>query len=369
MGKIIAICNQKGGVGKTTTSVNLSAALGVLEKKVLILDTDPQANASNSLGFSSLFVNNPALEHMSFISVIRNHKITTNSFNVDLIPYFEDLDFFKNTETTNKLYKAISSVKNSYDYIIIDCTPFLQARNLNVLTISDSVIIPIQCDYYSLEGLTNFLKTIRFVQKELNKNLCIEGFLPTMFDRRLNLSHKVLSHLIEYFGQLVFKTIIHRSSKIPLAQSTGKSVIQYAISSKGAGNYLQLAQEIIKNENVLNPHDIDTTPTKHEIRKFNNKELGGVLEKNSQQILRKVLTASQTAQTNSLSKKIKDFDHLLGKHKTIIHRMMGSPFKNRYGNIWIYKIRSSSVFGKRYLNLHFTNDVAYNYETKWFCSY
>lgn len=368
MGQIIAICNQKGGVGKTTTCVNLSAALGMLENKVLVIDTDPQANASVSFGFSSKTLNNPALQQMEFVSVIKNNVVKTQSPNVDLLPYFEDLNLFKRTNDTSKFNNALKVIRNLYDYVVIDCVPFFKTKNLDILISSDSVIIPVQCDYYALEGLHQFLKTIRFVQKNLNKSLDIEGFLLTMFDQRLNLSKKVANYMRDYFKDFVFDTVIHRNSKITQAPSFGKSILEYDISSRGAENYLQLANEIIAKN--LQPKETREIPmlTEENETLFNKKELSktSVPETESDRVLEKMFR--DASQEYEFKEPIvpKNFDTLLNLNKSYIEKTMGSCHKNLYGNTWIYKINKSSIFKKKYLYLYFKNGVVSHYTTKWF---
>lgn len=251
MGKIIAIANQKGGVGKTTTSVNLAASLGVLEKKVLLIDADPQANATSGLGIDVEkveFGTYQLLEH----SVKANEAIMkTSSPNLDIIPSHIDLvaieiELVDKDEREYMLKQAITPLKEEYDYILIDCAPSLGLLTLNALTAADSVIIPIQCEYFALEGLGKLLNTIKSVQKIHNKNLDIEGLLLTMYDSRLRLSNQVVEEVQKHFNEMVFSTIIQRNVRLSEAPSYGESIINYDAGSKGASNYLSLAHEIIK---------------------------------------------------------------------------------------------------------------------------
>ncbi|HSP41002.1 MAG TPA: AAA family ATPase [Gillisia sp.] len=251
MGKIIAIANQKGGVGKTTTSVNLAASLGVLEKKVLLIDADPQANATSGLGIDVEkveFGTYQLLEH----SVKANEAIMkTSSPNLDIIPSHIDLvaieiELVDKDEREYMLKQAITHLKDEYDYILIDCAPSLGLLTLNALTAADSVIIPIQCEYFALEGLGKLLNTIKSVQKIHNKNLDIEGLLLTMYDSRLRLSNQVVEEVQKHFNEMVFSTIIQRNVRLSEAPSYGESIINYDAGSKGASNYLSLAHEIIK---------------------------------------------------------------------------------------------------------------------------
>lgn len=251
MGKIIAIANQKGGVGKTTTSINLAASLGVLEKKVLLIDADPQANASSGLGIdvdSVEFGTYQVLEHT--ISA-KETIVKTSSPNVDIIPAHIDLvaieiELVDKQEREYMLKKSLIDIKNDYDYIILDCAPSLGLITLNSLVAADSVIIPIQCEYFALEGLGKLLNTIKSIQNIHNPDLEIEGLLLTMFDSRLRLSNQVVDEVRKHFSTMVFDTIIRRNIRLGEAPSYGESIIAYDATSKGAVNYLNLAQELIK---------------------------------------------------------------------------------------------------------------------------
>ena len=254
MGKIIAIANQKGGVGKTTTSVNLAASLGVLEKKILLIDADPQANATSGLGINVEEVITGTYQLLEHTVSAESCIIKANTPNVDIIPAHIDLvaieiELVDKDQREYMLKKAISHLKSSYDFIIIDCAPSLGLLTLNALTASDSIIIPIQCEYFALEGLGKLLNTIKSVQKIHNPELDIEGLLLTMYDSRLRLSNQVVEEVQKHFNDMVFKTIIQRNVRLSEAPSYGESIINYDVTSKGATNYLSLAKEIItKNE-------------------------------------------------------------------------------------------------------------------------
>lgn len=257
MGKIIAIANQKGGVGKTTTTVNLAASLGVLEKKVLLIDADPQANATSGLGVDVDSVESGTYQLLEHTKNTKETIVTTNSPNVDLIPSHIDLVAIEIelVDKDNREYmmkEAINSIKDSYDYILIDCAPSLGLLTLNALTAADSVMIPIQCEYYALEGLGKLLNTVKSVQKIHNADLDIEGMLLTMYDSRLRLSNQVVEEVKKHFANMVFDTIIQRNVKLSEAPSYGESIIKYDASSKGAANYLNLANELLSKykENV-----------------------------------------------------------------------------------------------------------------------
>jgi len=251
MGKIIAIANQKGGVGKTTTAVNLAASLGVLEKKVLLIDADPQANATSGLGIDVESVQIGTYQLLEHSASAQDAIMKTSSPNLDIIPSHIDLVAIE-IELVDKeareymLKKAIIDLKSTYDYILIDCAPSLGLLTLNALTAADAVIIPIQCEYFALEGLGKLLNTIKSVQKIHNAKLDIEGLLLTMYDSRLRLSNQVVEEVKKHFDEMVFKTIIQRNVRLSEAPSYGESIISYDAGSKGANNYLSLAQELIE---------------------------------------------------------------------------------------------------------------------------
>ncbi|MBM6500713.1 MAG: AAA family ATPase [Flavobacterium sp.] len=254
MGKIIAIANQKGGVGKTTTTVNLAASLGVLEKKVLLIDADPQANASSGLGIDVESVEIGTYQILEHSNTPQEATIASSAPNVSVIPAHIDLvaieiELVDKDKREYMLKQALEKVKDEYDYILIDCAPSLGLLTLNALTAADSVIIPIQCEYFALEGLGKLLNTIKSVQKIHNAELDIEGLLLTMYDSRLRLSNQVVEEVQKHFNDMVFKTIIQRNVKLSEAPSFGESIINFDATSKGASNYLSLAQEIIKKNN------------------------------------------------------------------------------------------------------------------------
>jgi chromosome partitioning protein len=250
MGKIIAIANQKGGVGKTTTSVNLAASLGVLEKKVLLIDADPQANATSGLGIDVESVEIGTYQLLEHTNNAKEAIIASGTPNLDIIPAHIDLvaieiELVDKDQREYMLKKALEDIKDDYDFILIDCAPSLGLLTLNALTASDAVIIPIQCEYFALEGLGKLLNTIKSVQKIHNQQLDIEGLLLTMYDSRLRLSNQVVEEVQKHFNDMVFQTIIQRNVRLSEAPSYGESIINYDASSKGANNYLSLAKEII----------------------------------------------------------------------------------------------------------------------------
>lgn len=251
MGKIIAVANQKGGVGKTTTAVNLAASLGVLEKKVLLIDADPQANASSSLGVDVDSVEKGTYEIFDRLNKAEEAIVPSSAPNLDIIPAHIDLvaieiELVDQDEREYMLHRAIRHLKDQYDFVIIDCAPSLGLLTLNALTASDSIIIPIQCEYFALEGLGKLLNTIKSVQRLHNPDLEIEGLLLTMYDSRLRLSNQVVEEVRKHFSEMVFETIIQRNVRLSEAPSHGESIINYDAASRGANNYLSLAEELIK---------------------------------------------------------------------------------------------------------------------------
>ncbi|MDC3388178.1 AAA family ATPase [Flavobacteriaceae bacterium] len=250
MGKIIAIANQKGGVGKTTTSVNLAASLGVLEKKVLLIDADPQANATSGLGIDVDSIEIGTYQILEHSNTAKEAILKTNSPNLDIIASHIDLvaieiELVDKQNREYMLKTILADIIDDYDYILIDCAPSLGLLTLNALTAANSVIIPIQCEYFALEGLGKLLNTVKSIQKIHNKDLDIEGLLLTMYDSRLRLSNQVVEEVQKHFNEMVFETIIQRNVRLSEAPSFGESIISYDASSKGANNYLSLAEEII----------------------------------------------------------------------------------------------------------------------------
>jgi len=252
MGKIISIANQKGGVGKTTTAVNLSACLAVAEYPVLLIDIDPQANSTSGLGFDSKKIKTSIYNVLIKGADVKDAIIKTDLEYLHLLPSNQDLvgaeiELVSSLSREKVLAGILPKIKDQYKYIFIDCPPSLGLLTLNAMTASDSVLIPIQCEYYALEGLSQLLNTIRLVQKHLNKSLEIEGVLLTMFDGRLNLSNQVAEDVKRFFDKKVFKTVINRNVRISEAPSFGKPIILYDAVSTGAENYMSLAEEFIKN--------------------------------------------------------------------------------------------------------------------------
>ena len=254
MGKIIALANQKGGVGKTTTSMNLAASLATLEKKVLLIDADPQANASSGLGINIKEVETSIYDCLINGVDAREAIFETDVPGLDLIPSHIDLvgaeiEMLNMPQREKVMAQLLQPLKQDYDFILIDCSPSLGLITVNALTAAESVIIPVQCEYFALEGISKLLNTIKIIKTKLNPRLAIEGFLLTMYDSRLRLANQIKDEVRRHFQELVFKTVINRNVKLSEAPSHGIPAILYDADSSGARNHLELAKEIIeKNE-------------------------------------------------------------------------------------------------------------------------
>jgi chromosome partitioning protein len=255
MAKIIAIANQKGGVGKTTTAINLAASLAVLEFKTLLVDADPQANSTSGVGFDPRTVKTSIYECIINDVAPKDIILETKTPNLYLLPSHIDLvgaeiEMIQLTNREQMMKLVFDKIADQFDFIIIDCSPSLGLITINALTAANSVIIPVQCEYFALEGLGKLLNTIKIVQTRLNPELAIEGILLTMYDMRLRLSNQVVEEVKTHFQDIVFDTIIQRNTKLGEAPSFGESIIMHDASSKGAINYLNLAREILQNNNM-----------------------------------------------------------------------------------------------------------------------
>lgn len=253
MGKIISITNQKGGVGKTTTAINVAASLAVAEKGVLLVDLDPQGNATSGCGVDIKALNMSIYDAFTGNRNIRDLILATDLKHFKLVPANIDLigaeiELIDHEGREHVLHKAIGKLREDFDFIILDCPPSLGLLTINALTAADSVMIPVQCEYFAMEGLSQILKTIDLVQNSLNKDLFIEGILLTMFDSRNNLSHQVADEIRGHFREIVFNSVIPRNVSLGEAPSHGKPIILYNINSRGAQSYLELALEVIKND-------------------------------------------------------------------------------------------------------------------------
>jgi len=255
LARIISVANQKGGVGKTTTAINLAASIAIAEKRVLLIDFDPQGNATSGVGVVKNEVKtgiyHALIQHRDIKEIVRDTELSflrVVPSTIDLIG--AEIELVDDPEREYRLKEALNVIKNEYDYILIDCPPSLSLLTVNALTASDSVIIPLQCEYYALEGLSQLLNTLDLVKKNLNPMLEIEGILLTMFDSRNNLSHQVADEVKNHFNSKVFNTIISRNVRLSESPSFGKPVLLYDIVSKGAINYMELAKEIISRGRI-----------------------------------------------------------------------------------------------------------------------
>jgi len=346
--KIIAIANQKGGVGKTTTAINLSSALGVLGQKVLLIDADPQANATSGLGILTKNIEFTIVNLFLGDTNVHQSIIQTHSPNLKIIPgsiKLAEIEINVKNPNLNRLKIALDSVKSEFDFIIIDCSPSLGYLTLNSFVASNSIIIPVQCEFYALDGLQKLLTTIKSVKNNFNSTIDIEGILVTMYDDRLSHNKHIINELKLHFQDLIFQTIIKRNTSLSEAPSFGTSVLDYKFTSEGSTNYLNLSREIMKNQ----------SPTKQEIL---GKKIPQILQETKEEVL---LTSNSTLQKErnldnykSFSLVDKNFTKLIGSTKNEVILLLGLVYNDIHSDVWMYRISErKSVFRKNYLYLYF----------------
>jgi len=343
--KIIAIANQKGGVGKTTTAINLSCALGILDQKVLLIDADPQANATSGLGVLTTNLKYSIVNLFQGDEDINQSILETYSPNLKIIPgsiKLAELEINVQNTNVNRLKEALCKLKSEYDYIIIDCSPSLGYLTLNSFVASDSIIIPVQCEFFALDGLSKLLSTIQSVRKSFNSNLDIEGVLMTMHDERLRHNNHVINELKKHFNDLIFKTIIKRNVSLSEAPSFGTSVFDYKATSEGSINYLNLSREIMKNQ----PLDKRNTLGKelHQILKDTNENVAFAPTNKERNL----------DDYKPFSFKDKNFSKLSGSTKNEIIAQFGLVYNDLHSDMWMYRVSDKiSLFKKNYLYLYF----------------
>ena len=356
--KVIAIANQKGDVGKTTTAINLASALGILEKKVLLIDADPQANASSGLGFENNKTKN-LLKIFNEESDIHHQIIQTHSPNLDLIPStikLAELEINNSSTNVFKLKNAIDDIRTNYDYIIIDCSLSLGYISVNSFVASDSILIPVQCEYLAMEGLNKLLQTIKDIKADFNKNLEIEGLLITMYDQRLKHNNYIIKQLKHYFEDMVFKTIIKRNISLSEAPSFGTNIFDYKIESEGSNNYLNLSREIITNYNTMEKTNI-----------ILRKSIQHVLENNETIALEKSRHKKHLHHFEPFDIKKKNYDKIKGMHKKEIIKSLGLVYNDIHSNVWMYRVPGrATVFRKNYLYLFFVDNHVDSFELRRF---
>jgi|SaaInl59LU_5_DNA_1037362.scaffolds.fasta_scaffold13961_2 chromosome partitioning protein len=343
--KIIAIANQKGGVGKTTTAINLSSALSILEQKVLLVDTDPQANATSGLSVLSKNIDNSIVKLFQGNSEIDQCVIDTQNPYLKIIPgsiKHAEIEIDVKTPNLNRLKTALDTLKNKFDFIIIDCSPSLGYLTLNSFVASDSILIPVQYEFYALDGLRKLLSTIKSIKKSYNQNLSIEGILMTMYDKRLSHNNHVISELKRHFKDLIFKTIIKRNTSLSEAPSFGTSVFDYKVNSEGSTNYLNLSHEIMKKQALKKETSL-------------GKNIPQIMKETEEAILLDPCIKDRNLENFKVfSQKDKNFDKLYGCTKKEVIDTLGLVYNDIHSDLWMYRIRyKRNLFRKNYLYLYF----------------
>lgn len=361
MGKIIAIINLKGGVGKTTTSINLAASLAVLEKKTLIIDADPQGNTTSAFGALQKHTGTFTQGLFNFSNGLKIEPFVTKSPNLHLLPTTITLANLeingKNLHGTNhELKMALDSMKPKYDYVIVDCGPSVNFITTSFLCFSDSVLIPIQCEYFALHGLTNLFKTIKTIKKNYNYSLEIEGILITMYDKRLNFSNLIVNEIIKNFESIVFSTIIPRNVKLAECQVHEKTIIEYDATCIGAEKYLALASEIIENNTNMNEFNLGKKLDKIIEESKKNNDLSSIFEQlpiNKSQERFKLYSAN--------------FDKLKGLNRVDIKAIFGDSFNYDQSNVWMYRLtENGNIFKKKFIYIYFENNKVENVLSTYF---
>ena len=343
--KVIAIANQKGGVGKTTTAINLSSALGILKQTVLLIDVDPQANATSGLGIITKNNNNSVINLFQGNLNIDQCILDTHSPNLKIIPgsiKLAEIEIDIKNPNLNRLKIALERIKNNFDFVIIDCSPSLGYLTLNSFVASDSIVIPIQCEFFALDGLRKLLSTFKSIKKSFNNNLSIEGILITMYDERLSHNNHIALELKKHFEELIFKTVIKRNTSLSEAPSFGTSVFDYKVNSEGSTNYLNLSREIMKNQSL----DKQTSL---------GKKMFQIMKETEETILLDPCIEDRNLDHFKVfSLGDENFDKLYGCTKKEVIDTLGLVYNDIHSDVWMYRIRwKRNLFRKNYLYLNF----------------
>ena len=358
LSKIIAIANQKGGVGKTTTAINLSCALGILEQNVLLIDADPQANATSGLGILTNNIDFSIVNLFKGDANLNQCVLETHSPNLKIIPgsiKLAEIEINVKNPNLNRLKVALKALKDKFDFIIIDCSPSLGYLTLNSFVAANSIIIPVQCEFFALDGLRKLLSTIKSVRKSFNQNLSIEGILMTMYDKRLSHNSHVIHELKTHFKDLIFKTIINRNVSLSEAPSFGTSVFDYKVSSEGSTNYLNLSREIMKNQTLTKQKSL-------------GKKIPQILKETEETILLDPTVKERNLNNfKTFSLKDKNFDKLNGCTRKEIIEHLGLVYNDIHSDVWMYHISNKvSLIKKNYLYIYFDKNKVHHIKLRRF---